>query len=144
MSPSYWREKARDFLEGVSQCFLEGGNTLTHKPEGACGDTEHSFRHLTYLHLKIPSLNNPRKSLLVAGTWELCTSKHTRKPAHCSFYINISKAGVWIFLEAFFAAVFCTALFQCVPGASVCMSHKLILEIRSLTGSVHICWTQFV
>lgn len=61
---SHWIEEARGFLEGVSQCILEGLKPLTHNlgESGGgrgYGDTEQSFRHL---HLKISPLNNPRKA----------------------------------------------------------------------------------
>lgn len=71
VSASHWTDKAWGFLEGVSQRFLEGWNVPIHKPEGAYADTEHSVSILTCLHLKTPSLYNPRKPWLLVH--EICT-----------------------------------------------------------------------
>lgn len=134
----------RGSQEFSRRCFLEGGNALTYKSERAYGDTKHSFSHLIYLLLKMSSLNNPKKA--TSAGWYMRTVHIKAHKEGCSLQLlhkYIQGRGLSIF-GGLFAAVFCMALFQHVPGASVCMSHKLILEIRSLTGSVHICWTQFV
>lgn len=125
MSPSYWREKARDFLEGVSQCFLEGGNILTHKPEGAYGDTEHSFRHLTYLHLKIPSLNNPRKSS--SGGWYMRIVHIKAHKKACSLQLlhnYIQGRGLNIF-----SGLFCCCFLH--GSLSVCAWYECLYESQT-------------
>lgn len=79
----------RGSQEFSRRCFSvfssRGVNALTHKPDRVYGGTKHSFRHLTYLHLKISLLNNPRKTS--SGGWYMRTVHIKAHKKACSLQL---------------------------------------------------------